>query len=107
LYYAAHLGFGDVVVELLKTESPNTFGGRLSSPLMAALANEHLQVAKMLLDSGANVDFMDKDGNNALLRAVDRNDCKGAELLLRYRADLKGRNQKGDTALHLAVRRWP
>ena len=105
LYYAAHLGFGNVVRELLKTESPNTFGGRLSSPLMAALVNEHLEVAKILLDSGANVDFRDKDENTGLLRAVDQNDCKGVKLLLRYRADLTRRNRKGDTALHLAIRK--
>ena len=105
LYYAAHLGFGNVVRRLLQTESPNTFGGRLSSPLMAALVNKHLEIAKILLDSGANVDFKDKDGNTALLRAVDQNDCLGAELLLRYRADLTKRNGKGDTALHLAIRK--
>ena len=55
LYYAALLGLTTVEQELIKKVHVNTKGGFHGSTLYAALYNNHLEIAGVLLDNKANV----------------------------------------------------
>jgi hypothetical protein len=94
-----------VVEGLVKTEGPNVPGGRLTSPLMAALSGGNLKVTKILLRNGANLEVADQDENSAFHKAVEQKSYEFAELLLRNGADLDKRNKKGDAPIHLAIKR--
>jgi len=52
LYYAAQCGFNDIAAYLLSTypRQINTMGSRYGTPLIAALENDHLEIAWMLLN---------------------------------------------------------
>ncbi|KAH9969804.1 hypothetical protein BC827DRAFT_1372543 [Russula dissimulans] len=57
LYYAALCGFYDLVGHLV-VKNPghvNVKGGRLKSPLVAALPGKHYKTAELLLEHGANI----------------------------------------------------
>jgi len=75
LLYAARDGCYDCVEELLKAGAdvnrPTPEG---VTPLMLALDNDHNDVAKLLLDRGANPNLWDWWGRTALYIAVDRRD---------------------------------
>ena len=105
LYYASQLDFPIVVAELLKTIDPNIGGGSFISPLMVALSDKNIRVAKILLSNGADVDVLDQDGNTALHKAVEENNYEIAQLLLEYHSDLRKHNKKGEAAIHLAIKR--
>ena len=57
---------------------------------------------KLLLDSGANPNVVDSDGNTAL--HIFQNDISKVEILLDKGANAKVQNKAGDTPLHLAAK---
>jgi Ankyrin repeats (3 copies) len=103
LYYASRLGFPCVVEALLKTEAPGEAGAAFASPLMAALSNGHMNVVKVLVSNGANLEVIDQD-DNALHNAVERNSYEFAELLLRNHGNLTKLNKKGEAPIHIAIK---
>ncbi|KAI0291533.1 hypothetical protein BC826DRAFT_955573 [Russula brevipes] len=58
LYYAALCGFHDLAEHLIVShgQDVNAVGGHFVSPLAAALAKEHFDIAQMLYQRGADVD---------------------------------------------------
>ena len=68
LYYAARCGFHGLVERLLVAhpQDLNTGGGFFGSPLNAALAAGHLDIAQFLLDRGADVNNRSIDGQTGL-----------------------------------------
>lgn len=109
LYYTVDFGFQSVV-ELLFTDptfhcDPNEAGGPESYPLLAALENQHLSLAKLLLQKGAdvNVKHIFKE-HTALHRAIDKAD-KTTIQLLAQKADPTVCNANGLPPLHWALQK--
>ncbi len=99
------------IVDLLLNQSINvnekdTMG---RTPLMyAAVRNYCVEILKLLLDKGKNIDInaTDSEGNNALIYAVDRGNIDAVKLLLQKKElDINKKNNKNETALTFAIRR--
>ena len=107
LYYAALCGFYDLV-QHLAIKHPwhiNSICGRYTFPLLAALGEDHIEVAKLLIHYGAEVDAQDKTGKTILLKALSkprRNLINIVTFLLHYGADVNAQDDSLTTPLHLA-----
>jgi ankyrin repeat protein len=78
LLYAARDGCSDCVDALLKSGADvNTPTPEGVTPLMIALDNDHNDIARLLLDRGANPYLWDWWGRTALYIAVDRKEAGG------------------------------
>src|SRR5215831_9385771 len=71
--------------------------------LVAALARSDLGASRTLIESGADLDATDDDGNSVLMLAVRRGDAALVRSLLARRPDVRHANRAGATALHDAV----
>jgi ankyrin repeat protein len=103
LYYAALCGIQDLV-EHLVTKYPhhvNTIGGKYGTPLVAALAGRHFQIARHFLHNGANVDIRGELGPTPLYLAAWYGDLEMVQLLLDYKADAKTRTLNNYTPIHV------
>ncbi len=73
--------------------------------MFAAIWNEDRETIRLLLRHGAEVDDDSAPGETPLLGAVAWSKFGPAEELLRAGADPDARNPKGDTALHMMLRK--
>jgi ankyrin repeat protein len=103
LYYAALGGFYDLAEHLIgkHPEHINARGGRMVTPLVAALRGEHFEVAELLHQNGANVDVRD-DSENTPLRQASR-DLDTVRWLLNHKAEVNAQGFNGYTPLHNAA----
>ena len=103
LYYCSLCGFSDLV-EHLSTKHPqqvNAIGGKYKFPLLAALVEEHIRVAEILLEHGANVNVRGLRERTPLHEAI----CNVGivQSLLNKGADVNCRQDDLRTPLHLAA----
>ena len=71
--------------------------------LMLAVLNDNTQIAKMLLDHGANPDLQGKTtGSTPLMMAASSNNLDMIDLLLSYKANTKLLDKKGRSAYAIA-----
>lgn len=85
---------------------PNLKGSPNDSvPLHQAIRNGHVNIAALLLDSGANIQTRDNCGRTALFEALNTPDVRGAALLLTNGIDISCHDFMGDTVPHEAARR--
>jgi N-acyl-D-amino-acid deacylase len=99
--------FGDMEVarELLALGTPVDFAdGNGITMLGRSVLNNEVEMARMLLERGANVNVVDKLGMTPLLWAASSNfgDAEMIELLIKSGARADMRNKDGLTALELA-----
>lgn len=108
LYYAALCGFRGIVEWLVVAcpEDVNTKGGYNSTPLDVAIANDNLDITRVLLEHHADVSPLSDDINRiAPLHWASRmGRCDTVALLLKYRADVDLQDKTGQTSLKLASR---
>ena len=72
------------------------------SPLILAAEN-NIDVVRLLIGKGANLDWQDRQGKTALIKAVYANKIDTVKLLIKSGAKVSMRDQFGDTALMSAV----
>ncbi|KAJ6073049.1 hypothetical protein N7467_011134 [Penicillium canescens] len=109
LCWAARNGFEKLVTFILNTgkysfSPPIYIAGRTA--LQAAAEQDHLEIAKLLLDHGANTNVSPlKHGRTALQVAAEQNHLEMAKLLLSHRADINAfpTNDYGRTAIQAAA----
>ena len=102
LYYAALCGFRDLVEHLILKypEHVNASGGYYVTPLVAALAGEHFQTARILYDNGANPNVRGHVESTPLHSAAWYGQLQMIKVLLGYKADVDARTEDGLTPLH-------
>ncbi|KAI0288057.1 hypothetical protein BC826DRAFT_721154, partial [Russula brevipes] len=89
LYYAALCGLCDLAEHLIvaRAEDVGAKCGRHGSPLHAAVYMGHLDIARLLLDRGADVNLGNEDGKPPLVTAYDRRNLETMALLLEHGAN--------------------
>jgi ankyrin repeat protein len=106
LYYSALCGFYDLVQPLVikHPQYVNAIGGRYDFPLLAALCEDHFEVAELLIEHGANADVRDMMGKNILLKALSQpqhNLISIVKFLLKCGVDVNARDNALGSSLHL------
>ncbi|KAI0292465.1 hypothetical protein B0F90DRAFT_1822883 [Multifurca ochricompacta] len=104
LYYASLLGFHDIVQWLLSRKSSglNDSVGYYGTPLIAASAKGHYEIASLLIIYRANVNVNGPDGRTALYSAIEVGQQGLVQLLLEYGANTSYQDNSGRTALDIA-----
>ncbi len=132
LTHAIEAGDENSVLHLIESGASTNSAGL--SPLACAVANRKLEIAKLLLGRGANVDSKDMSGCSSVFWAAYNNDVgmlkllisrganlesrgnpllvaiynrydEVAQLLVEAGADVNAQDPSGDSALHYAVKR--
>ena len=114
IYYASLCGFRGLVEHLITAHSSdvNRRGGSHTTPLHAASVKGHLEVASILVESGADLNSLDNLGKIPLHRVSQgghlvmvESSLEIARLLVSHGADVNATdNIEGDTPLHAAAR---
>jgi len=102
---AAFFGHDLLVAELLALGADVNQASNNSQhvmPLHSAVAHQHLAIAEMLLQHGAQVNAVQSDEFTPLLAAAQNGQLAMVQLLLRHGADATMRKDGGQTALDLA-----
>ncbi len=105
LYYAALCGFYDLVENLIGKypEHINARGGRLVTPLVAALYRRYFGVAELLFRHGAGVDAGGDAASTPLQIACANGPLDIMQWLIDHGADVNAQDENHWTPLHLAV----
>jgi ankyrin repeat protein len=105
LYYASWYRFYDLAMHLAvkHPEHVNARGGRLVSPLGAALYRKHFDVAELLHEHGADVNVRNTKEWTFLQVASRDGRVDIAQWLLNHGADANAQKKDGWTPLHLAA----
>jgi len=107
LYYSALCGFYDLVGHLAikHPEHVNVICGNHRFPLLAALSQDHVEVAELLLEHGANVDIRESTGETILFKVLSwppDNLVNIVKFLLKHGTDVNARDDTLRSSLHLA-----
>ena len=104
IYYAVLCGFHELIEHLISIcpADVNARGGYYESPLSAAFAKEHIDIALLLLRRGADMNVLDRSGRSPLHRALEGGRIDTVQLLLDHGADVNLQNESGTTPLILA-----
>jgi Ankyrin repeats (3 copies)/Ankyrin repeats (many copies) len=105
LYYAARLGFQDLVEHLIAEypEHVHAKGGREMTPMHAAASGGHANILRLLQGHGADVGSRNKYGETPLHGASWSGKLDAGQCLLDLGADVNARNEDDWTPLFHAV----
>lgn len=73
------------------------------TPLMLAVKNNNIEVVKLLISKGADVNAIDEFGRSALFFAVSKDNIAIAKILINNGADVNIESKLNQTALMLAI----
>ena len=105
LYYASLGGFYDLAEHLvgMHPEHIHARGGKMGTPLVAALCGKHFQVAELLHRNGADVDVRDEYNDTPLREAYRAGVLDIVPWLLNHGADVNALGHQGWGPLHNAA----
>jgi hypothetical protein len=105
LHYAALWGLHFMVELLINEHSQNVNSQDFTdsaTPLHLASKRGHLEVARMLIERGADVSAQDKDGQTPLHLASQAGRVNVARMLVERDAEVSAQDKDGQTPLHQA-----
>jgi tetratricopeptide (TPR) repeat protein len=73
------------------------------TPLIYALQNNHIDVAVLLIEKGADVNAANSNGTTSLMTAISAKNIELCILLWQNKASLAAKDKEGNTALDLAI----
>ncbi len=76
---------------------------RIDKPILLAARNDHLEVMRLLLVHGADVNSRTKKGDLIIHLSARRGRLDQVKLLLEFGAEIEARNVRLETPLHLAA----
>jgi ankyrin repeat protein len=91
----------------LRDRSAETALHRVAGDLENEPAPENLQIARLLLESGAEINAADKDQHTPLMSAAHGGSAEMIALFLQQGADTEARDREGKTALMYALQNAP
>jgi hypothetical protein len=106
LHHCAVNGLTTSVIRLLSIRNINVNvkdDENGSTPLHRAAANGHIEISRLLLQNGADVNVKDDGGNTPLHWAAEEDNIDVLHLLVENGADLEAQNNEGWRALHSAA----
>lgn len=94
----------DQRIDVIKSLIEN--GEVVDSPefILSASESGDIEIVKLLLEAGADIEVRDDFGCNALLCSVSQQDIKMSEFLIEKGANINSAGTSGTTALMIAVR---
>ena len=103
-----HLNFGNVEIARLLIDNGADINSvahnkLVATPLQGAVVNKSIEVGRLLLARGANVNPKNDDGGNPLHEAAGDGQMEFAKLLLDHGANINARDDKGNTPLAIAL----
>jgi ankyrin repeat protein len=105
LYYAAMLGFRDLVKHFIAEHPQHVTarGGLEVTPLHVAALEGHSDVLLLLIEHGADVNGRGRYGDTPLHRASEKARLEAGQFLLQRGADINAQNDFNNTALVYAA----
>ena len=91
----------ELVEELTAAEIKKTIASRL--PLIKSIRKGNLEFIEKMIQTGADVNYTDEEGNTPLIMAVDVGNEAVVKLLLEKGAEINRVNDEGKSALYTAV----
>jgi ankyrin repeat protein len=87
--------------------NPNSIDKFIYTTLLSeAMDYEYIEIAKILLENGANPDLPNNDNSTALHKAASQGNIDAINLLLMHKASVDVRGNKGYTPMQEAAKRW-
>ena len=104
LYYAVLCGFRGLIEHLIATypKDVDARGGHFETPLFVAFSKEDIDTALLLLQRGADVNVLNRRGQNQLHGAIRHGRLDFVRLLLEHKVDVNISDEDGDTPLNYA-----
>ena len=105
LFMACHKQLTYLVKRLLEAgANPNIMTSQIVTPLQAAAATDEgcAEIAALLIQHGADVNFVDEKGVSALNIAALKGHSEFAEVLIKHKADVNNITKSGHSPLFLA-----
>src|ERR1044071_4480718 len=100
LMHAASTGDLEGVQNALRQQTPEINSSTLLEALNRATVNGHLEVVKLLVENGADVNGRGKNGNTPLYCAIENLDPELIKYLLKHGANVNAPDEAGVTPLH-------
>ncbi|XP_063917067.1 putative ankyrin repeat protein RF_0381 isoform X3 [Zophobas morio] len=104
LLLAVHLNRPEIVTYLLIKGASVNLGDSYDTPLTVAVRKQHLEIVKVLVDTGAKINVVNIDGLSPLFWAIKQDDVKLLKLLTRRGIPKKSKDSSGDSPFIAAVK---
>ena len=107
LHYVAMIGDVDLLYDIIWRSKGLNLNVKSAcfkwTPMQYAIYGGHVNVVKLLLGNGANVNVQDSDGVSGLHLAVSNANLSLVDILIKHGAKVNLQDKKGDTPLHFCL----
>ncbi|CDK31029.1 ankyrin repeat domain-containing protein [Candidatus Babela massiliensis] len=111
LMYASEIGYfykdetnKDIINLLIEKGAKLNHRSRIGdTALIAALKNQHVEIAKLLIERGADINIADREGKTPLMNAISKLPRYISLMLIERGAQLDCKDEDGNTALIISL----